>query len=204
MSDQDEGYVVVRFAAPSGATRCVYLHTEKAGAEVPGLVADALEVIAGRHGARWYREATDELPEWSEPHFFAGLLYEPLGHAEGCAVESRIQPDASWRPVLVVDFTTRRVRIYDDPLGSLGDGGGRGKEALLEHPPEDVVEWAASLEARPLYAGTFAEYLGRLLSTPRGPLRQDVDPLGEWEVLCPTYVQRERAAAETDDGGDHA
>jgi hypothetical protein len=53
MAYQDEGYVAVRFTAPSGATRCVSLHTETAGAAVPGLVADALEVIAGRHGARW-------------------------------------------------------------------------------------------------------------------------------------------------------
>jgi hypothetical protein len=204
MSYQDEGYVVVRFAAPSGATRCVYLHTEKAGAEVPGLVADALEVIAGRHGARWYGEVVEELPEWSEPHFFAGLLYEPLGDTETCAIESRIQPEGSWRPVLVVDFTTRRVRIYDDPLGALGDVGRPGEGELLEHPPEDVVEWAAALEVRPLYTGTFAEYLGRLLSTPRRSLRHDVDPTGEWEVLCPTYGQRERAAAETDDEGDHA
>jgi hypothetical protein len=95
------------------------------------------------------------------------------------------------------------VRIYDDPLGSLGDAG-RQQVELLEHPPEDAVEWAAALEVRPLYVGTFAEYLGRLLSTPRRSLRQDVDPLGEWEVLCPTYVrrERERVAAETDDEGD--
>jgi hypothetical protein len=95
MSYQDEGYVVVRFTAPSGATRCVYLHTEKAGAAVPGLVADALEVIAGRHGAQWYGEVVDGLPEWSEPHFFAGLLFEPLGHAETCTIEPRLQPEAS-------------------------------------------------------------------------------------------------------------
>ena len=205
MSYQDEAYVVVRFAAPGGATRCVYLHTEKAGAAVPGLVADALEVIAGRHGARWYGEVKDELQEWSEPHFFAGLLYEPLGHTETCTIESRLQPEASWRPVLVVDFATRRVRIYDEPHRALGDEAREGEEELLEHPPEDVVEWAAALEVRPLYPGTFAEYLGRLLSTPRGPLTRDVDPLGEWEVVCPTYVrrERERVAAETDDeGGD--
>ena len=204
MSDQDEAYVVVRFAAPGGATRCVYLHTEKAGAAVPGLVADELEVLAGRHGARWYGEVVDELQAWSEPHFFAGLLYGPLGHTETCTIESRLQPDASWRPVLVVDFVTRRVVIYDDVLGSLGDDDREGEEALLEHPPEDVVEWAAALELRPLYDGTFAEYLGLLLSTPRGPRTRDVDPLGEWEVVCPTYVrrERERVAAETGDEGD--
>jgi hypothetical protein len=185
MGYQDEGYVVVRFTAPSGATRCVCLHTETAGAAVPGLVADALEVIAGRHGARWYGEVREELPEWSEPHFFAGLLFEPLGHAETCTLQSRIQPEASWRPVLVVDFTTRLVRNYDALLGSLGDVDREGEEELLEHPPEDVVERAAALEVRPLYVGTFAGFLGRLLSTPRGSLTQDVDPLGEWEAVCP-------------------
>jgi hypothetical protein len=103
-----------------------------------------------------------------------------------------------------VDFTDRLVRIYDEPLRSLGDEGREGEEELLEQPPEDVVEWAAALEVRALYVGTFAEYLGRLLSTPRGPLRRDVDPLGEWEAICLTYVrrERERVAAETDDAGD--
>jgi hypothetical protein len=203
MAYQDEGYVVVRFAAPSGATRCVYLHTETAGAAVPGLVADALEVLAGRHGARWYGEVVEELPEWSEPHFFAGLLYEPLGHAETCTLQSRLQLEASWRPVLVVDFTTRRVRIYDEPHRALGDEAREGEEELLGHPPEDVVEWAAALELRLLYLGTFAEYLGRFHSTPRGPLKRDVDPLGEWEAVCPTYVrrERERVTAEADDEG---
>jgi hypothetical protein len=171
MSYQDEGCVVVRFAAPSGAIRCVYLHTEKAGAAVPGLVADALEVIAGRHGARWYGEVKAELQNWSEPHFFAGLLYEPLGHSETCTIQSRIWLEGVWRPVLVVDFTTRRVRIYDEPHGALGDEAGEGEEELLQHPPEDVVEWAAALEVRTLYTGPSRSTWGGSSARHAGPSR---------------------------------
>jgi hypothetical protein len=125
-------------------------------------------------------------PEWSEPHFLAGLLW-----AHGLEyLESGFGPND--RPPLLVDTGARRVRVYlDCPACGTATGGDGSYPDSCRDYPED---WGA-VTTRPAHAYAFEDYVALGLPPPEAT----VVGLAGWRRVYPEYVvalEAEHAALE--------